>query len=55
MLTLFLMMVIGYGFGTLVALAGGRGVIGRGLVATQQSLDHTHNITLTVATPSSTN
>ena len=33
MLTLFLMMVIGYGFGTLVALAGGRGVIGRGLVA----------------------
>jgi hydrogenase-4 component B len=31
--TLFLLMVIAYGFGGLVALAGGRGSVGRGLVA----------------------
>jgi len=33
MLTLFIMMVIAYGFGALAALAGGRGPTGRGLVA----------------------
>jgi hydrogenase-4 component B len=31
--TLFLMMVIAYGFGALAGLAGGRGSVGRGLVA----------------------
>jgi len=31
--TLFLLMILGYGFGALVALISGRGAIGRGLVA----------------------
>jgi hydrogenase-4 component B len=33
MLTLFLFLVCGYGFGALAALTGGRGAVGRGLVA----------------------